>query len=40
VVDRFKADTVLSKHNENYMPKEIADSLKKRGVKLGGSAEQ
>lgn len=35
----FKADTVLAKHDENYMPKEIADSLKERGVKLGKSAE-
>ncbi len=34
----FKADTVLAKHDENYMPKEIADSLKARGVKLGKSA--
>jgi cytochrome c-type biogenesis protein CcmE len=36
----FKADTVLAKHDENYMPKEIADSLKARGVKLGQSAPQ
>jgi cytochrome c-type biogenesis protein CcmE len=34
----LKADTVLAKHDENYMPKEIADSLKKRGVKLGKGA--
>lgn len=34
----FKADTVLAKHDENYMPKEIADSLKARGVKLGQGA--
>jgi cytochrome c-type biogenesis protein CcmE len=34
----FKADTVLAKHDENYMPKEIADSLKAKGVKLGKSA--
>jgi cytochrome c-type biogenesis protein CcmE len=27
----FRADTVLAKHDENYMPKEIADSLKKQG---------
>jgi cytochrome c-type biogenesis protein CcmE len=31
----FTADTVLAKHDENYMPKEIADSLKAKGVKLG-----
>ena len=34
------ADTVLAKHDENYMPKEIADSLKERGVKLGAGAGQ
>jgi cytochrome c-type biogenesis protein CcmE len=28
---RFKADTVLAKHDETYMPKEVADSLKKQG---------
>ena len=28
----FVADTVLAKHDENYMPKEIADSLKDKGV--------
>lgn len=35
---RFTADTVLAKHDENYMPKEIADSLKAKGVKLGKGA--
>lgn len=28
----FVADNVLAKHDENYMPKEIADSLKERGI--------
>jgi cytochrome c-type biogenesis protein CcmE len=28
----FKADTVLAKHDENYMPREVADSLKQQGV--------
>ncbi|MCB1479120.1 MAG: cytochrome c maturation protein CcmE [Tepidamorphaceae bacterium] len=28
----FIADTVLAKHDENYMPKEVADALKKQGV--------
>ena len=28
----FIADTVLAKHDENYMPKEVADKLKKQGV--------
>ncbi len=27
----FRADTVLAKHDENYMPREVADSLKKKG---------
>ncbi|MEA2953388.1 MAG: cytochrome c-type biosis protein CcmE [Alphaproteobacteria bacterium] len=27
----FRADTVFAKHDENYMPKEVADSLKKQG---------
>ena len=27
----FRADTVLSKHDETYMPKEVADALKKQG---------
>ena len=27
----FRADTVLAKHDETYMPKEVADSLKKQG---------
>ncbi|MBI4273184.1 MAG: cytochrome c maturation protein CcmE [Rhizobiales bacterium] len=27
----FIADTVLAKHDENYMPKEVADALKKQG---------
>jgi cytochrome c-type biogenesis protein CcmE len=34
----FVADTVLAKHDENYMPPEVADALKKRGVKLGQGA--
>ena len=28
----FAADSVLAKHDENYMPKEVADSLKEKGV--------
>ena len=27
----FKADSVLAKHDERYMPKEVADALKKSG---------
>ncbi|MDO9439603.1 MAG: cytochrome c maturation protein CcmE [Beijerinckiaceae bacterium] len=29
---QFNADSVLAKHDENYMPRELADSLKKQGV--------
>jgi cytochrome c-type biogenesis protein CcmE len=32
----FKADTVLAKHDETYMPKDVADRLKDKGVSLGG----
>ena len=28
----FVADTVLAKHDENYMPKEVADALKEKGL--------
>ena len=28
----FVADSVLAKHDENYMPREVADSLKAKGV--------
>ena len=28
----FVADSVLAKHDENYMPKEVAESLKAKGV--------
>jgi cytochrome c-type biogenesis protein CcmE len=41
----FRADNVLAKHDETYMPKEVADALKKQGhwkdeyeKKGGGSA--
>ena len=27
----FRADTVLAKHDENYMPRDVADALKKQG---------
>ena len=27
----FNADTILAKHDETYMPKEVADALKKQG---------
>jgi cytochrome c-type biogenesis protein CcmE len=37
----FVADTVLAKHDENYMPKEISDKLKEKGVwKEGKGAMQ
>ena len=31
----FRADEVLAKHDENYMPKEVADSLRKAGMWKG-----
>lgn len=34
----FAADSVLAKHDENYMPPEVAKALEAKGVKLGGSA--
>jgi cytochrome c-type biogenesis protein CcmE len=34
----FKADTVLARHDENYMPKEVADALKRQGVWQHGEA--
>lgn len=34
----FRADTVLAKHDETYMPPEVAKSLKEKGVKLGQGA--
>jgi cytochrome c-type biogenesis protein CcmE len=41
----FRADTVLAKHDETYMPKEVADALKKQGhwkddYGKGGAAPQ
>src|ERR1043165_486812 len=43
----FKADSVLAKHDETYMPKEVADALKKQGhwkteagYGLAGSAKE
>lgn len=33
----FAADTVLAKHDENYIPKEVADALKDKGVWQGGN---
>lgn len=32
----FKADTVLAKHDETYMPKDVADRLEAQGVQLSG----
>jgi len=31
----FIADTVLAKHDENYIPKEVSDALKQQGVWQG-----
>ncbi len=35
----FKADTVLAKHDENYIPKEVSESLKRQGVWQGSDKE-
>jgi cytochrome c-type biogenesis protein CcmE len=35
----FVADTVLAKHDETYMPKDVADRLKAQGVTLGGKED-
>lgn len=42
----FRADSVLAKHDETYMPKEVAEALKKQGhwkedyqTKSGGSRQ-
>lgn len=32
----FVADSVLAKHDETYMPKDVADRLKAQGVELSG----
>ncbi len=34
------ADTVLAKHDENYMPKDVADKLKEKGVWQEGEKTQ
>ena len=36
----FKADSVLAKHDEAYMPKEVADALKKQGHWTTGADKQ
>jgi cytochrome c-type biogenesis protein CcmE len=33
----FRADNVLAKHDERYMPREVAEALKKQGVWQGGN---
>jgi cytochrome c-type biogenesis protein CcmE len=35
----FQADTVLAKHDENYMPKDVADRLKAQGVWREGQGQ-
>jgi cytochrome c-type biogenesis protein CcmE len=36
----FRADSILAKHDERYMPREVADALKKQGVWAGAGAKQ
>ena len=33
----FRADNILAKHDERYMPREVADALKKQGVWAGNN---
>ncbi len=35
----FQAHEVLAKHDENYMPPEVADALREAGHPMGGSEE-
>ena len=37
--DMFTATSVLAKHDETYMPREIADSLKDKGVWQGDTTQ-
>lgn len=37
---RFVADTVLAKHDENYMPREVAESLREQGVWKGTESSE
>lgn len=36
----FMADNVLAKHDENYVPKEVADALKEQGVWKGDEGQK
>jgi cytochrome c-type biogenesis protein CcmE len=36
----FRADSVLAKHDERYMPREVADALKKAGRWQEGSGKE
>ncbi|NKM88013.1 MULTISPECIES: cytochrome c maturation protein CcmE [Rhizobium] len=36
----FSADTVLAKHDERYVPKEVADKLKEQGLWQHGEPKQ
>ena len=36
----FVADNVLAKHDENYMPREVAEALKEKGIWQHGEAKQ
>ena len=36
----FTADTVLAKHDETYMPKDVADRLKQQGLWKEGQGQE
>jgi len=38
--DSFTAEEVLAKHDENYMPREVADALKQQGHWQEGAGEK
>ena len=35
----FRAESVLARHDETYMPREVADALKEQGVWQGGDGQ-
>jgi cytochrome c-type biogenesis protein CcmE len=39
-VGTFRADTVLARHDETYMPREVADALKAQGHWQGGKEKR
>lgn len=40
LADGFRANEILAKHDENYMPREVADALKESGQWQGAEGEE